>query len=129
VHKSTAKKSLIFVADARTGRPVVGQSVRFYTEKDRSWSETTKTTNADGVIDTSLKSGSYGATALAVSPKGGLAVAQFYGQDSSAEEKSHEVAMRLRIAPFIARGTRYTFVCGCVNWPTARTCRHAGISQ
>jgi uncharacterized protein YfaS (alpha-2-macroglobulin family) len=99
VRKSLPVKSLVYAADARTGRPVAGQTVRFYTEKERRWQETTRKTNSDGVIELVLHSGSYGVTGLAVSAKGGLAVARFDapdsdGDDQAAQQVGHAVTDR-----------------------------------
>ena len=92
VGKALPTKSLIYAADARTGRPVAGQTVRFYTEKAHRWRETTKKTNSDGVIEIALRSDSYDVTALAVSAKGGLAVAPFRAKGPASDEKPTQVA-------------------------------------
>jgi len=91
VHKYLPMKSLIFAADARTGRPVAGQTVRFYARQGKVWRETAKTTNDEGVIEIALRSDNYDVTALAVSKNGGLAVAQFRGEDAAGDEKPPQV--------------------------------------
>jgi uncharacterized protein YfaS (alpha-2-macroglobulin family) len=110
VRKSLPAKSHFYTADARTGRPVAGQTVRFYTQKDGDWQETTRKTNGDGVIEIALKSGSYGVTALAISPKGGMAVARFESQRSSdADEPAEEVGHAVTDRPIYQPGDTVHF--------------------
>ncbi len=109
VHKSAPKNSIVYAADAQSGRPVTGQRVRFYADQGRNWLETTETTNADGVIEASIKSDLYGVTALAVSAKGGLAVAQFDTRHSGDEEKPIEVGNAVTDRPVYRPGDTVHF--------------------
>ncbi len=114
VRKSVPGKSLIYVADSRTGRPVAGQTVLFHTEKDRAWLETTKKSNREGVIEISLKSDSYRVTAQALSAKGGLAVVHFNAEHSAHDDKppkieTQEVACRVTDRPVYRPGDTVRF--------------------
>jgi hypothetical protein len=76
VHKRLAQKSLLFAADARTGRAFAYQDVHVYTEQEGKSRATTYITSQDGLIETAISS-DYEAVALAISPKGGVAVTPF----------------------------------------------------
>jgi uncharacterized protein YfaS (alpha-2-macroglobulin family) len=108
VHKSAANKALIYVADSQTGRPVAGQNVRFYADQGGGWNERTETSNADGLIEIGIRSEVYGVTALAVSAKGGLAVAQFDAR-STIEEKTSEVGYAVTDRPVYRPGDTVHF--------------------
>jgi uncharacterized protein YfaS (alpha-2-macroglobulin family) len=76
VPRQLDSKSLVFVADARTGQPVANQEVQFFAEDRGRWRKTARKTNQDGVIEETFQS-DYDVVALAVSPAGGAAVAEF----------------------------------------------------
>src|SRR4029077_7046767 len=77
-HRQLRDKSLIYVADARTGLPVAGQEVYFYTRGNETKVDKLKTATA-GVIEAVCKR--EGDLFIgAVSPSGGLAVTEIQPQ-------------------------------------------------
>jgi uncharacterized protein YfaS (alpha-2-macroglobulin family) len=81
-------RSLLYIADARTGRPIANQDVQCFVEARPGWRATTHRTNADGAIETTFGT-EHDVVTLAVSKKGGVAVANFwpYNQERAEEER------------------------------------------
>jgi uncharacterized protein YfaS (alpha-2-macroglobulin family) len=87
VSRQLPTKSLLYVADAGTGRPIADQDVHCHVEARPAWRSTTHRTNADGVIEEAFKTED-DVIATAVSKNGGVAIAELrpYYRDRADKE-------------------------------------------
>jgi hypothetical protein len=87
LQKQLAKQSLIYVAEAQTGRPVAGQEVLFFSESGDDVNQQKFKTNADGIIQADFSKAEYAIVALAISKASGVAVTEFWDHHSLDEPK------------------------------------------
>jgi alpha-2-macroglobulin len=109
VHRQLRDKTLIYVADARTGRPVPNQEVYFYTPGN-SRQVGKLNTNKEGIIETVFKGDRPDYLLGAVSKAGGLAMTRiepFY--ESSRWPESYELSYAITDRPVYRPGARVHF--------------------
>jgi uncharacterized protein YfaS (alpha-2-macroglobulin family) len=107
VHRHLAGRSLVFVADALTGRPLANQEVQFVVEGKTKWERAVRKTNPDGIIEEPFRT-EHDVVALVRSGGGGVAFATFpiwYRPAGAREPVYHAITDR----PVYRPGTRVRF--------------------
>jgi uncharacterized protein YfaS (alpha-2-macroglobulin family) len=97
VSKAAAGKTLLYLADAKNGRPMPAQEVHLYTENNDTWRHSVHKTNKQGVIEIAkLPEHHYGTVALAFS-QGSVAVAtppSWYADKDEREQVGYAITDR-----------------------------------